>query len=170
MVLTKYNRTAAGRVYPPVAILPLASIMLVFFIIATTLQLAMGQGDHRRRPSELDEDDATFAKVRVNITHTLNFTFGDIRRFSHYNQVRKNTVLDGLNISAPVAEDVKNPLFLQPEETERIAATSDAAAAGITPPTNSSTKAEPDDLLTWFTSLSLVGMYFTYYYTYLLHI
>ena len=105
--------------------------MLVFILIATTMQLVLGQGDHRRRPSERDEDDATFAKVRVNITHTLNFTFSEVRRYSQYNQVRKNTVLDGLNVSAPIAENVKNPLFLQPEETERISATSDAAAAEL---------------------------------------
>ncbi len=77
--------------------------------------LVSGQGDHRRRPADRDEDDASF-KVQYNTTYYGNYSENDVRYYVSLNVWRKNRVLDRLNVSATVPFDTVNPLFVQPAE------------------------------------------------------
>ncbi len=77
--------------------------------------LVSGQGDHRRRPADRDEDDASF-KVQYNTTYYGNYSENEVRYYVSLNVWRKNRVLDRLNVSATVPVDTVNPLFVQPAE------------------------------------------------------
>jgi hypothetical protein len=77
--------------------------------------LVSGQGDHRRRPADRDEDDASF-KVQYNTTSYGNYSEADIRYYVLLNVKRKNGVLDNLNVSANIPVDTVNPLFVQPAD------------------------------------------------------
>jgi hypothetical protein len=74
-----------------------------------------GQGDHRRRPADRDEDDASL-KVQYNTTYYGNYSEADIRYYVYFNVRRKNLALDHLNISANIPVDMVNPLFVQPAD------------------------------------------------------
>jgi hypothetical protein len=86
-----------------------------FFFFTVVVLLVSGQGDHRRRPADRDEDDASF-KVQYNTTYYGNYSEGDVRYYVSLNVRRKNGVLDRLNVSASVPLDTVNPLFVQPAD------------------------------------------------------
>jgi hypothetical protein len=77
--------------------------------------LVNGQGDHRRRPADRDEDDASF-KVQYNTTYYTLYSESDVRYYVSLNAWRKNRVLDRLNLSATVPVNMVNPLFMQPAD------------------------------------------------------
>jgi hypothetical protein len=77
--------------------------------------LVSGQGDHRRRPADRDEDDASF-KVQYNTTYYGNYSEADVRYYVSLNVGRKNRMLDRLDVSAIVPVDTVNPLFVQPAD------------------------------------------------------
>jgi hypothetical protein len=85
------------------------------FLLTVAVFLVSGQGDHRRRPADRDEDDASF-KVQYNTTYYGNYSEADVRYYVSINARRKNGVLDRLNISANVPLDTVNPLFVQPAD------------------------------------------------------
>ncbi len=86
-----------------------------FLSLTVAVILVSGQGDHRRRPADRDEDDAFF-KVQYNTTYYGNYSEADIRYYVSVNVRRKNGVLDRLNVSANVPVDTVNPLFVQPAD------------------------------------------------------
>jgi hypothetical protein len=86
-----------------------------FFLLTVTVFLVSGQGDHRRRPADRDEDDASF-KVQYNTTYYANYSEDDVRYYVSLNVRRKNGMLDRLDISANVPLDTVNPLFVQPAD------------------------------------------------------
>ncbi len=88
-------------------------VRFLLFTVATIL--VTGQGDHRRRPADRDEDDASF-KVQYNTKYYGNYSEGDIRYYVSINIGRRNGVLDRLNVSADVPPDTVNPLFMQPAD------------------------------------------------------
>jgi hypothetical protein len=85
------------------------------FLLIVAMYLVSGQGDHRRRPADRDEDDASF-KVQYNTTYYGNYSEADVRYYVSLNVRRKNGVLDRLNVSADVPLDTVNPLFVQPAD------------------------------------------------------
>jgi hypothetical protein len=88
-------------------------VRCLFFTFSVLL--VSGQGDHRRRPADRDEDDASF-KVQYNTTYYGNYSEADVRYYVSLNVGRKNRMLDRLNISADVPVDTVNPLFVQPAD------------------------------------------------------
>jgi hypothetical protein len=66
-------------------------VRFLLFTVATIL--VVGQGDHRRRPADRDEDDASY-KVQYNTTYYGNYSEGDVRYYMSLNVRRKNGVLD----------------------------------------------------------------------------
>jgi hypothetical protein len=133
-----------------------------FFFFTVAVLLVSGQGDHRRRPADRDEDDASF-KVQYNTTYYGNYSEGDVRYYVSLNVRRKNGVLDRLNVSASVPLDTVNPLFVQPAD--------DAADFGsglVVPPNdatapaaaNGTTKAvESPAWFGWLGTVPVVGEY-----------
>jgi hypothetical protein len=86
-----------------------------YLFLTVAVSLVSGQGDHRRRPADRDEDAASF-KVQYNTTYYGNYSEADIRYYVSLNVKRKNGVLDNLNISANIPVDTVNPLFVQPAD------------------------------------------------------
>jgi hypothetical protein len=86
-----------------------------YLFLTLTVLLVSGQGDHRRRPADRDEDDASF-KVQYNTTYYGNYSETDIRYYVSLNVRRRNRVLDRLNVSANIPFDTVNPLFVQPAD------------------------------------------------------
>ncbi len=86
-----------------------------YLFLTVAVFLVSGQGDHRRRPADRDEDDASF-KVQYNTTYYGNYSEADIRYYVLLNVKRKNGVLDNLNVSARIPVDTVNPLFVQPAD------------------------------------------------------
>jgi hypothetical protein len=86
-------------------------MLLIQYLLLVALILGVsGQGDHRRRPADRDEDDASF-KVQYNTSYYALYSENDVRYYSSLNSCRKNRVLDRLNRSAPVPANMVNPLF-----------------------------------------------------------
>jgi hypothetical protein len=86
-----------------------------YLFLTFSVLLVSGQGDHRRRPADRDEDDASF-KVQYNMTYYGNYSEADVQYYVFLNVGRKNRILDRLNISASVPVDTVNPLFVQPAD------------------------------------------------------
>jgi hypothetical protein len=86
-----------------------------YLSVSLLVLLVSGQGDHRRRPADRDEDDASF-KVQYNTTYYGNYSETDVRYYVSLNVGRKNRMLDRLNVSAIVPVDTVNPLFVQPAD------------------------------------------------------
>jgi hypothetical protein len=87
-------------------------MLCVRSLLLTLLMLIVsGQGDHRRRPADRDEDDASF-----NTTYYALYSEDDVRYYVSLNAWRKNRVLDRFNISASVPANMVNPLFVQPAD------------------------------------------------------
>jgi hypothetical protein len=83
-----------------------------YLFLTFSVFLVSGQGDHRRRPADRDEDDVSF-KVQYNTTYYGNYSEADVRYYVSVNVGRKNRMLDRLNVSANVPVDTVNPLFVQ---------------------------------------------------------
>jgi hypothetical protein len=91
-------------------------MLCVRYLLLTVLMLIVsGQGDHRRRPADRDEDDASF-KVQYNTTYYVLYSEDDVRYYVSLNAWRKNRVLDRFNVSASVPANMVNPLFVQPAD------------------------------------------------------
>jgi hypothetical protein len=91
-------------------------MLCVRYLPLTALVLIVsGQGDHRRRPADRDEDDASF-KVQYNTTYYALYSENDVRYYVSLNAWRKNRVLDRFNLSASVPANMVNPLFMQPAD------------------------------------------------------
>jgi hypothetical protein len=135
-------------------------VRFLLFTVATIL--VTGQGDHRRRPADRDEDDASF-KVQYNTTYYGNYSEGDIRYYVSLNVRRRNGVLDRLNVSADVPPDTVNPLFVQPAD--------DAADFGsglVVPPSDATAPAAANGTIKagaspawfgWLGTVPVVGEY-----------
>jgi hypothetical protein len=115
-----------------------------------------GQGDHRRRPADRDEDDASF-KVQYNTTYYGNYSENDVRYYVSLNVWRKNRVLDRLNVSATVPVDTVNPLFVQPvDEVGDLGSGLVALPSDATPPTAVNGTAKEGEVASWFGWLGTV--------------
>jgi hypothetical protein len=88
-----------------------------YLFLTISVLLVSGQGDHRRRPADRDEDDASF-KVQYNTTYYGNYSEADVRYYVSVNVGRKNRMLDRLKVSANVPVDMVNPLFMQPADDD----------------------------------------------------
>jgi hypothetical protein len=102
-----------------------------YLSLSLVVSLVSGQGDHRRRPADRDEDDASF-KVQYNTSYYALYSENDVRYYVSLNAWRKNRVLDRLNLSATVPVDMVNPLFVQPAED-----VADLGSGLVAPPSDS---------------------------------
>jgi hypothetical protein len=132
-------------------------MLLIQYLSLVLLILGVsGQGDHRRRPADRDEDDASF-KVQYNTSYYALYSENDVRYYSSFNLLRKNRLLDRLNRSAPVPADMVNPLFMQPADAVAdLGSGVEILPSGSFPPVSVNGTAKAEDVAPWFGWLGTV--------------
>jgi hypothetical protein len=155
---------AEGWVLPSVVLILLSlgynllcTMLCVQYLSLTLLVLGVsGQGDHRRRPADRDEDDASF-KVQYNTTYYALYSENDVRYYVSLNAWRKNRVLDRLNLSASVPANMVNPLFVQPaDDVADLGSGVVVLPGGSTPPVPVNGTAKGEAVTPWFGWLGTV--------------
>jgi hypothetical protein len=135
----------------------LRTMLCVRYLPLTVLVLIVsGQGDHRRRPADRDEDDASF-KVQYNTTYYALYSENDVRYYVSLNAWRKNRVLDHFNLSASVPANMVNPLFMQPaDDVADLGSGLVVLPSGSTPPAAVNGTTKEGEVAPWFGWLGTV--------------